>query len=121
MKKDIVGKEELEILMNEFYNKAKADPVLGKMFAHVNWEKHLPLMYAFWENTLFYTGGYFGNPLKIHQDFHQKHPLSLEHFKRWEELFVETVNENFEGETAELAKQRGLSISMVMQVKILQL
>ena len=119
MKTDIHGRKELETLVDRFYDKVKTDPVLGPMFAHVNWERHLPTMYSFWDNTLFYTGGYFGNPLKSHQAFHQKSPLSSEHFNRWLELFTETVDELFSGEKAELAKQRALSISTVMQIKIL--
>ncbi len=44
----------------------------------------------------------------------------MEHFQRWILLFNETVDELFKGEKAELIKQRALSISTVMQIKILQ-
>jgi hemoglobin len=118
MKTDIVECKDLEILVNCFYEKVKADPVIGTFFAHVNWERHLPVMYTFWENALFYTGGYEGNPLKSHQAFDKKNPLNEEHFKRWLELFTEAVDELYQGEKAELAKQRALSISTVMQIKI---
>ena len=76
-------------------------------------------MYDFWENALFFTGGYNGNPLKTHQAFHNKSPLTNEHFKHWLTLFLENVDELFEGEKAELAKQRATSIATVMQMKIL--
>jgi len=119
MKTEINGRQDIEFLINSFYEKIKTDSMLGPFFAHVNWSKHLPVMYLFWENALFYTGGYAGNPLKTHQLFHSKHPLNQEHFKRWEEIFTNTVDEYFEGEKAELIKQRAISISTVMQVKIL--
>ncbi|MCD6011017.1 MAG: group hemoglobin [Flavipsychrobacter sp.] len=119
MKTDILGRNELEVLVNHFYDKVKADPEIGYLFAHVNWERHLPVMYNFWENTLFFNGGYTGNPLKSHQALHKKSPLSHAHFQRWQELFIATVEELYEGEKAELAKQRALSISTVMQIKIL--
>jgi len=117
MKTDILGRKELEFLIDKFYDKVKTDPVIGYMFAHVNWEKHLPVMYSFWENALFYTGDYTGNPLKIHQALHKRSPLSAPLFKRWESLFITTVDEYFKGEKADLAKQRALSISTVMQIK----
>lgn len=119
MKNDITDRKDLELLINSFYEKVKIDPVIGSMFAHVNWEKHLPVMYSFWENTLFYTGGYTGNPLRTHKALHNRCPLNTDHFKRWQDLFISTVDELFAGGNAELAKQRALSISTVMQIKIL--
>jgi hemoglobin len=120
MKTDILGRKELEILINTFYAKVKSDPEIGLMFAQVNWETHLPVMYSFWENTLFYTGGYMGNPIKTHQGLHKKNSLNDGHFKCWVQLFVATVDELFEGEKAELAKQRAVSISTVMQIKLFE-
>lgn len=120
MKQDIQGRKDIEHLVNVFYEKVKKDDLLSGYFSHVNWDKHLPLMYSFWENTLLFTGGYFGNPLKSHQTFHKFKPLSEELFARWLELFVESVDELFEGEKAELAKQRAMSISTVMLMKIVQ-
>jgi hemoglobin len=46
-------------------------------------------------------------------------PLTKPHFKQWEKLFTETVDELFDGDNAILAKQRALSISTLMQVKII--
>ena len=120
MKTDILGRKELEILIDAFYERVKADPKIGAMFAHVNWETHLPVMYSFWENTLFYTGGYTGNPVKTHQALDKRSPLKENHFKRWEQLFVSVVDDMFDGEKAELAKQRALSISTVMQIKLFE-
>jgi len=85
----------------------------------MHWEKHLPVMYQFWENALFYTGGYKGNPMEIHQQLHQLVTLEAKHFNRWTDLFLSTVDELFEGDNAKLIKQRAISISTVMQVKIL--
>ena len=75
-------------------------------------------MFDFWENTLFYTGSYSGNPMKLHQKLHQMFTLTAKHFSQWVQLFTTTVDELFEGEKAELAKQRAISISAVMQTKI---
>jgi hemoglobin len=122
MKSDIENRKDIELLINTFYNKVKADTTIGFIFndiAKVNWQRHLPVMYDFWENTLFYTGGYMGNPLEMHKRLNQLTPLTTEHFKQWVHLFTSTVDELFDGEKALLAKQRAVSISTVMQIKIL--
>lgn len=123
MKNDIANKADIELLVGAFYNKVKTDDVIGFIFndiVKVNWEKHLPVMVNFWENALFYTGTYAGNPMQYHQHLHlSTMPLTLAHFERWNKLFVQQVDELFEGERATLIKQRAISISTVMQIKIL--
>ena len=122
MKKDIENSEDIMKLIDRFYQQVVNDPVIGHIFTttiKVNWEKHLPVMYSFWENTLFYTGTYTGNPMMIHQRINQIVHLTNQHFDRWVELFSATVDDQFEGEKAELAKQRALSIATVMKIKIL--
>jgi hemoglobin len=122
MKKDIENRKDIELLIITFYDKVKADETIGYIFndiAKVNWEKHLPIMFYFWENVLFYTGAYNGNPMIIHQHLNRVVPLTKSHFKRWEEVFTKTVDELFDGTNAILAKQRALSISTVMQMKII--
>ena len=122
MKKDIENRADIELLISNFYNKVKTDATIGYIFTDIfnlNWEKHLPVMFDFWENVLFFTGGYDGNPLQIHQHINKVVPLTTAHFNQWNKLFAQTVDELFEGPKAILAKQRAISISTVMQVKIL--
>ena len=122
MKKDIENRADIELLVNEFYIKVKADALIGYIFteiANVNWESHLPHMYDFWENALFYTGAYEGNPMELHKHLHRVMPLKIEHFAQWNKLFLTIVDELYKGKTAKLAKQRAISISTVMQIKIL--
>ena len=121
MKKKKKKKKDVRWLVDRFYDKIKEDKLVGFIFndvMKVNWEKHLPVMYAFWENALFYTGGYQGNAMKKHVNINKVTPLQKKHFVRWLQLFNETVDEYFEGEKAELAKQRAHSIATVIQIKI---
>jgi hemoglobin len=121
MKKDIRNRDDIEMLINTFYQKVIGDELLGAVFTdvvQVNWIKHLPVMYDFWENTLFYTGNYDGNPLDTHKRLHQMTALTTAHFRQWNLLFAASVDELFEGEKASLAKQRAQRISDVMQGKI---
>jgi hemoglobin len=124
MKTDIENRKDIQLLINSFYDKVKADPVIGFIFndiMRVNWERHLPAMYDFWENTLFFAGGYVGNPMEIHRRLNKVIPLTAEHFQQWTLLFTSTVDELFSGEKATLAKQRAISIARVMQLKIVGL
>jgi hemoglobin len=121
MKKDISNRADIQQLVDTFYIKVRADETIGYLFndvAKVNWEQHLPRMYDFWENILFQTGSFKGNPMAAHVQLHQKSPLSAAHFDRWQQLFLATVDELFEGDMAELIKQRALSIATMMRIKV---
>lgn len=122
MKTDIRNRKDIEKLVNTFYDKIKTDAVIGYLFndvAKVNWEKHLPKMYNFWENILFYTAEYEGNPMEKHKELHQKSPLNPSHFNHWNMLFTKTVDELFEGKKADEIKNRALNISAAMMYKTL--
>lgn len=123
MKKDIQGREDIEQLMNSFYEKVRRDEVIGYIFndvAKVDWEHHTPIICDFWENILFQTARFTGNPMVTHMKLHALSPLTKSHFDRWIKLFTETVDEYFEGKNAELAKQRAVSIATMMQIKIIE-
>ncbi len=123
MKKDIENRQDIEQLVRAFYSKVQADPVIGYIFndiARVNWERHFPVMFDFWENALFYNGTYSGNPIQSHRWLNQKVPLETRHFDRWLELFTKTIDELFEGDIAELARQKATSIATVMRIKIIE-
>jgi hemoglobin len=53
-----------------------------------------------------------------HVQLHQKSPLTSAHFERWQQLFLTTVDELFEGDKAELIKQRARSIATMMLIKV---
>ncbi|MDA9555802.1 group III truncated hemoglobin [Pelobium sp.] len=121
MKKDIENHEDIKKLVDNFYQKATSDNALGHIFndvAKVNWEHHLPVMYAFWESILLGQVGYTGNPMDAHFRLNEKISLTNEHFNTWKFLFCETVDEYFEGEVANMAKQKAVSIADLMFYKI---
>ena len=123
MKKDIENRNDVELLVSEFYKKVRSDAVIGYIFNEVvrmDWKSHLQVMGDFWENTILFTGNYEGNPMELHKHLQKITPLTTEHFTQWNTLFVQTVNELFEGKNATLAKQRAVSISNVLQTKILK-
>lgn len=118
---DINTRADIEILMNAFYTKLLADPVISYIFtdvAKLDLEAHLPHLADFWEQTLFYRGTYRKNVLQIHLDLNEKATLTDEHFDIWLNYFHQAVSELFTGPVAETAKTRALSIATVMKIKL---
>lgn len=118
---DLTQRPDIERVVNTFYQKVRHDAQLGLIFdqvAQVDWDKHLPKMYDFWEHVLWGTGSYYGHPMLPHFQLNDKYPLLNEHFTRWKILFFETVDELFEGEQANNMKMRAASIASIMEAKI---
>ncbi len=123
MKKDLENRNDIVQLIDAFYQKATKDEIIGRFFTEViqlSWEKHLPIMYNFWESVLFGTGSYRGNPILRHIELHQKSALQTIHFEQWQQLFFATLNEHFEGTKTEEAKQKVVMMAKLMQYKIEQ-
>ncbi len=104
MKRDIETRADIEELLTEFYKIVIFDGEIGHHFDDLDLKSHLPIIVDFWEKVLFGNPVYFGNPLAVHEKLHEKFPLKLEHFVRWIEIFGQTLDSLFEGETADAAK-----------------
>lgn len=111
MEKDIENRSDIELLVNKFYGKVQADPLLAPQFSHLDWDKHLPIMYSFWSSMMLGEQSYRGNPFQKHISL----PIQADHFQQWLKLFTETVDEHFAGEKADEIKMRALSIAGVFQ------
>lgn len=122
MRPDISNRSDIAALVDTFYEKVKQNPVIAHFFTEVipvNWEKHLPVMYDFWEGIVFGKGAYSGNPIQAHKKVHGLHQFQKSDFDEWLRLFRATVDEMFAGDNAELIKQRATSIATVMQMKVM--
>lgn len=111
---DITTRPDIETLVNTFYDKVKVDPLLGPVFSHLDWPKHLPIMYDFWASMMLGDQSYRGAPFPKHATL----PIGREHFEQWLKLFNETVDELFAGERATEIKFRANSIAQVFQHKM---
>jgi hemoglobin len=121
--KDIKTKDDLYIIVDEFYKKLLADDSISYIFTDVvkiKLEEHLPILVTFWSQGVLGTGGYSKNLTQIHLDVNEKEYLSPELFKIWLNHFNNAVDENFKGQKAEQIKTQALSIATVMQIKIAQ-
>lgn len=121
MNKDIKNRADIELLVDNFYGKVKTDKLIGNFFTEViqiKWEKHLSIMCDFWENIIFFSGNYIGNPMNLHQHLHKIKDIEKKHFNRWNKLFSASVDELFSGEKATLIKSKAKNIASIMQKNI---
>ena len=81
----------LRNLVHRFYDRVRADAVLGPVFAEriADWTPHLERMVAFWSSVALMTGQYHGAPMPAHAEL----PVTWAHFDRWLALFRATAEE----------------------------
>lgn len=118
---DIMGRDEIVRLVDTFYGKVRSDEVLGFIFdkvAVIDWDAHLPKMYAFWQTVLFRDGGFRGDPIGKHARLVSFTTMGREQFDRWLDLFRETVDELFEGENADHIKRCAEDMANVIHSRI---
>ncbi|MGB5818953.1 MAG: group III truncated hemoglobin [Saonia sp.] len=123
-KADLKNREDVFLLVRTFYDKIRADEILGPIFNGIisDWESHIILLVDFWETQLFLKRKYMGNPVTAHQEVDDKmnHTITSEHFGLWLNLWFATIDELFEGETAWVAKNRAQKMSTMLFMKIFE-
>ena len=116
-KHDIENMDDIRLMVDSFYQKVRKDDLIGHIFEEIiqdNWEIHLEKMYRFWQTILLAEPTYSGSPFLPHAHL----PVNETHFKRWISLFVETVDEHFEGNNAHEAKTRAATTAAIFNSKI---
>src|SRR5690625_4445072 len=114
-RKEIKGREEVSLLVRTFYGRVRKDETLGPIFNRIidDWEEHFELLTDFWESNLFHIRKYYGNPMLAHVSVDKKnnHTIESKHFGIWLNLWYQTIDDLFEGQTAERAKFRARKMS----------
>ena len=116
MKKQIKSQEEIQLMVNTFYANVRKDELLGPIFEKQiedRWPEHLEKMYKFWGSILLGENTYSGHPFAPHV----KLPIQKEHFQHWLEIFTTTIDELFEGEVADEAKNRANIMATLFESK----
>lgn len=113
--RDLLSRADIALVVDRFYAKAIEDEQMGYLFEGLDLMNHLPVIYDFWENILWRTGTYKGGMMYKHLMLHSRKPLQLEHFQRWLELFVQTMDEHYQGPRANTMKQPAYSVARVSQ------
>lgn len=110
---DINTREDIEVLINAFYNKLLQVDEIKPVFDGINFQLHMPHIVAFWAFVLLDEEGYKTNVF----DKHLNLPIKSHMFDVWLEIFTNTISELFIGEKAEMAKQRATSLSYTFKSK----
>ncbi|WP_316789063.1 group III truncated hemoglobin [Pedobacter frigoris] len=118
--RDIQNREDIQYLVETFYQKALKDELIGPVFNAANFslEAHVPVMVTFWETILLDVVTYKGNPMLKHITLDKTVPLEPEHFDRWMSIWTMTVTDKFNGLNAQQAVNRADSIAKLMRFKI---
>ena|ERR1035437_657967 len=117
MKKDIISIKDVKFLVDKFYEVVRSDEFLGPIFnsrLDGRWEMHHRKLYRFWHTVLLRRPDYFGDPVPIHFNMN----IDESHFDYWLKLWINTVDENFEGKIADRAKLRGRTMAAAFLSKI---
>ncbi|WP_300437090.1 group III truncated hemoglobin [Christiangramia sp.] len=124
MKKDIKNRADVFLLVDSFYKKVRQNGEIGHFFNNTitNWESHLEKLTDFWEGNLFFTGSFMGNPAQAHVkvDAEHKNSITEYHFGIWLNLWFQTIDELFEGEYAQRAKNNARKMSTHLFLRIYQ-
>lgn len=116
-RRDIGGVEDVQQFVHAFYGKVQQDELLGGIFNGVlngRWEEHLEKMVRFWQTILLNEKTYAGAPFPPHAMM----PIRQQHFDRWKEIFINTIDELFEGPIADEAKGRATLMASLFLSKI---
>lgn len=122
---DIENREDILLILKEFYDKLLADENINFYFTKItnvdkHLEQHFEILATFWEQSLFFKGGYNNNMFQIHKNLNEKNSFTKEHFSIWLNHFYSTIDNLFLGNYAEQMKTNALSMATVMQIKFAQ-
>jgi len=128
MKTDIENREDIALLVREFYNKIRKDNILGPIFNGMilDWSTHLDHLTTFWESSLFMTKTikkrYSGNPIEAHLkvDAFTDYTINETHFGIWLNYWMQTIDQLFEGEVANNAKRRARKMATFIHLKLFE-
>lgn len=87
-----ISEDEIDRLVETFYDRVRQDPLLGPIFDErvEDWPAHMQKLKDFWSSVLNMSGRYYGNPMRVHAAIPD---LTERHFTQWLQLFDKTVDE----------------------------
>lgn len=115
--KDIETQGDIELLINYFYKRVRADEVLFPVFTAIigsNWDEHIKSMQRFWQDVLLESRIHPGISFFVKARMF----VGAVHFAKWLELWHASIDELFRGEKADEAKWRGDRIAVKYLLKL---
>lgn len=104
---DLDTRSAIHDLVVAFYREVVFDDVLAPVFAETaetDWATHIPRLVDYWCKILLGEQGYHGALLGAHREVHQRDPFRDEHFDRWYQLWVVSIDARWSGPRAEQVK-----------------
>ena len=114
--KEIKTREDVNEMVDSFYFKVRKHEELGPIFNEAIgelWFLHIDTLTRFWETLLLDKRSYYGSPFPKHLAL----KIEPHHFDMWLELFIYNINTQYEGEKAELAKEKAATLKKMFQSK----
>jgi hemoglobin len=111
---DLAGRADIHDLVVGFYREIVFDDLLAPVFdevAEVDWAVHIPKLIDYWCRVLLGEPGYRGTVVAAHRAVHDVEAFRPEHFDRWYELWVRSVDARWEGPRAATAKAHAARIA----------
>lgn len=127
MNKTDITTDNLDQLIRVFYGRVRKDDLIGPYFnatiqGEEVWEEHYKLLVDFWALNVLGISGFNGNPAKAHHSVDKsfKNSITTDHFDRWVSIWTVTIDELFEGDMAEKAKEKARNMAKGMYKKVLE-
>ncbi len=117
-KHDQITEESIHRLVDDFYDKIRADPELGPIFVRAipgDWGSHLATMRKFWSSVMLTSGRYKGDPVAVHRNVDG---IEKELFDRWLRLFYQTSRELFVDDIADALLERAARIAESLKLAL---
>lgn len=122
IKEDLKTRSDVSKLVHQFYSTVRKNKDIGHFFNSTikDWDEHIKKLIDFWETNLFFKKNYKGNPkqahIKVDQNFNQS--LEQKYFGVWLNLWFKTIDDYFEGEKADRAKNNARNMASHMFMSI---
>jgi hemoglobin len=110
---DINSRQDIEKLIDEFYSRLLKIEEIKPVFETIDFERHVPHIVSFWCFVLLDYEGYKTNVFEKHMPL----PIKPHMFDVWLNVWLETVDNLFQGEKADLAKQRATVLAYTFKSK----
>jgi hemoglobin len=116
-KRPIASFLDIQFVVDEHYRQLLDDPYTSPKFQHVNLPEHMPRIYNFWSFILNVDAAdhpYRGSAFEPHA------PLNLErgHFEAWMKYLFNAIDSHYEGEVAEIWKEKASQMGMLFEYKL---
>jgi hemoglobin len=119
---DLARRADIHDLVVAFYREIVFDDLLAPVFdevADVDWAVHIPKLIDYWCRVLLGEPGYRGAIMASHRHVHDLGAFRAEHFDRWYELWVRSIDATWQGPVAENAKRHAARIGASLTRQLL--